>query len=1038
MKAEILKLAGVKDEKEFYKKFPTEKAFMAKYGKRLEKLKKAKVGDLIAGDISTPVTNQPLFYNDLTSNAEALVTGVSSQEKQRREALSSQQAIADASAKSNQGGLGDILGKVSPEMIASAFGKNGKKLKKAFGGADVPADALDYMNNGSMPSDISGSSDISQSAFGGIGKFIGSDIGGTASSSAAGKDFDWKGLAGKVAPGIAPIVGAIQQYDQQKKNLVKTKQYGAVSDVVLRASSSMPELSQRRYVRPEDSKINAMNPLGSGTNYLAARNGAEIQNTYAPDVMYTDLEYEPLNDSNKVKDFKKGGKVKKAAGGINLDPFAGIAGNIGGSLGSKAGKGSGKGGPGSTIGSTIGGIAGSFIPIPGVGTALGSLAGGFIGGLFDAKDQNAQQDAQDKLDQNMQGLAFQQGAKNIQQTNKGFMKEGGWVSNDWQPQVITSFGDHSMKDLLAPDPMMDTLRAGGHLSYYTPPSERAMSTERAEYGTQMAMGGDLQVHRGTAEPISYNPYLPNSGETVMFRGPSHDDGGMPISYGNNGVEVEGGEPAMVMKDGGQKDNLLVFGNLLDPMNNRKFKNVAADISKKEAKQNKILSKATALSNNADENNTFGQLELNSAFASDLGAKMNLKKYAMEKEDLAHRQNAILDTAEEFGIKPEDIGYAKFGGKFDSSESFAKGGKKGKKAPASPFTKKGQAALKSKTLIPSSVFAPKGNAFLDQVEKESDQAMGLNRYYPSGQLKPIGEQTYNNPKTIQSEAFRDVLSPETRGIGSNVYENFDPYKGGAKKEDSSKDTLNDILRSAYSSVYPFIRPTAGQPLDPDQLAPEMLATAMNQQEPVAAQLYNPMLTQATSISLQDQLNEVTAQTRAAERLAQGDPSALAMIASQGQQAKSKILGEQFRMNQAEKQRVSDQNINTLNDAQLKNLALLDQQYVRQETGKSKTKEQSIAIAKSIAEKYAQNKAENRKVKVMENMYPAFSFTQDGTAYKNPMYLAGFGPGMGREKTKGSLASGYGYTYDEDGDIIGTRKLKADEVKNGGIVKAFKNF
>jgi hypothetical protein len=515
---------------------------------------------------------------------------------------------------------------------------------------------------------------------------------------------------------------------------------------------------------------------------------------------------------------------------------------------------------------------------------------------------------------------------------------------------------------------------------------------------------------------------------------------MPISYGQNGVEVEGGEPAMVMKDGGTQDNLVVFGNLLDPVSKRKFKREAADLSKKEAKQNKIISKSTVLTNNADENDTFGQISLNSAMASTIGANMSLKKYAMEKEDLANRQNAILETAEEFGMKPEDIKFsntAKFGGKFSDTESFAKGGTKTK----SPFTKKGAKALASKDILSANIFTPKGNDFLKQVEQEQDQAMGLNRYYPSRLEKPLNEQRYANPIKIDSGAFRDALSPEARGMGSNINENFDAYKDNPKKEPKSNDTLSNILRSAYSSVYPFIRPTAAEPLDPNQLAPEYLGMSMNQQEPVQAQLYNPMLTQATSISLQDQLNEVTAQTRAAERFAQGDPSALAMIAAQGQQAKSKILGEQFRMNQVEKQRVAEQNAAVLNDAQLKNLSLLDQQYVRQSEGRSKTKTQAIEIAKSIANKYAQNKAENRKVKVMENMYPAFSFTQDGTAYKNPAYLTEIGPGMSSGKSSGKiqgLPNDWMALYDDDDNFQGTKKKKDSEVKNGGIVKAFKNF
>ncbi len=533
MKAKFLKLAGVKNEDEFYKKFPTEEAFMAKYGKQLKKA---------APGISMPVNTNAFKLPTLTNTFASTPTP----------------------------SFGSKVG-ASAKSLASNVGKGVNEMVK-------PVDL-------STPSGLAG-------------------------------------IIGGIGAGINTI-------KQTKKNIGELEKYGKVSDVVLQAANTRPERAQNKYIRPEDNLVQNINPLGTGTNYLAARNGAEIQNTYAPDVMYTDLGYEPLNDSNKVKDFKKGGKLKKAIGGAELIGLADTAADLA--------KQSGQLGAG--LGSQFGGAGGET---GGYSQMLGSfgLAGGLVGGLLDAPMLKKKQQAQSYLDKNTGLISGANQFNDFTQQNQGFMEDGGWVSNDWQPQVIASFGEHSMKDLLKPDPMMDTLRAGGHLSYYTPPSERAMSTERAEYGTEMAMGGDLQVHRGTAEPISYNPYLPNGGETVMFRGPSHDDGGMPISYGNNGVEVEGGEPAMVMKDGGQKDNLLVFGNLLDPMNNRKFKNVAADISKKEAKQNKTIDKATALSNNADENNTFGQIELNSAFASDLGAKMNLKKYAMEKEDLAHRQNAI--------------------------------------------------------------------------------------------------------------------------------------------------------------------------------------------------------------------------------------------------------------------------------------------------------------------------------------------------------------------------------------------------------------
>ena len=61
MKAQILKIAGVKSEKEFYKKFPTEEAFLKKHGKELAKLKKAQVGDVIEYTRCSRCTTSTIF-----------------------------------------------------------------------------------------------------------------------------------------------------------------------------------------------------------------------------------------------------------------------------------------------------------------------------------------------------------------------------------------------------------------------------------------------------------------------------------------------------------------------------------------------------------------------------------------------------------------------------------------------------------------------------------------------------------------------------------------------------------------------------------------------------------------------------------------------------------------------------------------------------------------------------------------------------------------------------------------------------------------
>ena len=202
----------------------------------------------------------------------------------------------------------------------------------------------------------------------------------------------------------------------------------------------------------------------------------------------------------------------------------------------------------------------------------------------------------------------------------------------------------------------------------------------------------------------------------------------------------------------------------------------------------------------------------------------------------------------------------------------------------------------------------------------------------------------------------------------------------------------------------------------------------------------MLNQATSISLQDQINEITAQARSAERMAQGDPSALAMIASQAAQAKNKVLGEQFRMNQGEAQRVAEGNRQTLNEAQKMNLGLFDQQQQRQSQARSNTKMQNIVALNSINDKILKQKAENRQVGLMENMYN-YRFSPSGVAYNlNPLQNFNvYGSGTSG-KGKG-LAAGKAFNYDDAGQIVGIRNISDDTTKNsrnGSIVKAIKGL
>jgi hypothetical protein len=1195
MKAQILKIAGVKNEKEFYRKFPTEEAFMAKHGAKLTKAQD--------GFMGAPFQGMPSSKFNVSPNS-GFNTNVSQ----------------------------------NPYMSGSLIG--GQQMQKSY------------------------ISSPNTSNFGSKMKTLGSNIGEGVKKAIAIPDLSTpSGLAGMIG-GIGAGINTIKQTD---KNIGELEKYGKVSDVVLQATKNKGEPIRNIYDRPEKYLVQNMNPKGTGTNYLAAENGAEIANYYtSPNTIYTDGGFEPLNDSN-VKQYKKGGKLKKADPGAIISAANSLAdvsrasGQLGGGLGSQWG-----GAGGETGGYTQ--MLGGF-----------GLAGGLIGGLLDAPQLKRKQQAQSYLDENTGLISGTNQLDNFTQQNSGFMENGGWVSNDWMPQTITKFGDYNMKELLAPPHDADMLRAGGHLKEYTPPSARAMYTGRdlpyqMEDGGQMAMGGELQtLWGGGLETISRNPY--DNSEIIMPKGQSHDESdgrgrtGIGIKYGDGGmsdyaeygasdqdasVEVERNEPMVKMADGGNADNLVVFGNMIEDESKKKYKVLAKEIAKDNNKQIKIMQKAALNANNNDDDTVFGQFAKNTDRANTIGPDMKLKENSMTLKHYAAKQNAILDTAKEFGLesdalakgkikyaKPNDP-YAEFGAKLskakggesvDSNDKWinkilnyettkGSGGGKGLsnfgyndwekfghlKSPQSMEEARnyfkqdylpkvnylpeglreraadwvfntgkdpriplllaagkiksnafGLAADRLKLASDPVLLEERWNEHSDEILKKSKDPKFLKKFDtarkvmyqninkgPNGEINPAYTNTWKGrsnmfaddytglindvtpmaqpapaaiiPTTRQtaiaqapirqaqqmgnldsedivienknvkrqppmvaaptpqsrysssssqfpspideqgdyympiSEQTVEPIVPQTtasgfidpRNAGWNGTDDYQ-YKDNTKDDGMSWDAIG---QTALSAIYPFIRPTAARSLDPNQLAPEMLASAMNQQEPVRAQLYNPMLTQATSISLQDQLNEVTAQTRDAMRMAQGDPSALSMIASQAQQAKSKILGEQFRMNQAEKQRVNDQNINTLNDAQMKNLGILDQQYVRQATGTSKTKEQSIAIAKSIADKIAQNKLENKQVTVMENMYPAFNFTQDGVAYKNPMYMASlnpYGSGSGTGYGNGQMPAGMIPDYDTDettgkAKIVGWKLPKETKStkRNGAIVKAIKGL
>jgi hypothetical protein len=958
MKAEILKIAGVKSEKEFYKKFPTEESFMKVHGKAL---KKAQIGAMIQGNQSPQTNPQPINFQQLYDQNDMFITG-STQDMRDKQAmdLASQQQKAGG----KKGGvvdaitnIGDIIGDISRK----GSGKNGKKLKKAlFGDETLP---MGKPGMGGM--------------LGNLGKGIGAGV-----SKAGGP------MA--VAQNVGDIVGGFQQMKDDKNTMKQAQQMAGVSGVAFQASQTQPERIQRKYVRP-DSPGNISqpgelyNPLGYGTNILAARNGTEIANTFAPNTIYTDLEeaadggmfsnfktnpdFLKLNSSGQETDIFK---FAEQGGGDVLSQFTN-------SIGSPKGQGiSGGGKIGGGIGSTIGTAFGGP-----VGGMIGKEVGKIAGNLLDQKAEKTK-NFQDQTDQNMTAMALGQGARGLQGQNASYMRDGGMAN----PQVINQFGNYKLSQLLQPDPTMDTLRAGGHLKSYTPPSERAMYTGREQF----AMGGDLETHwGGYAEPVSYNPYLPEGGETVMFRGKSHDESdgkgntGIGITYGDSPVEVERGEPAVQLRNGSDGDNsLTVYGNLKVPKfgaemigapkaAGKKFKNYVADLSKTEQKQNKLIDKAVTELDNLDVNNTYDLLKFESYKANMLGANQKLKNIADEKIKLADLQSAINDTAEEYNLVADDL---------------AKG-----------EVKKAQ----------------KGT----NVKRE--------------EIKPI-----NIPSSVNMAALRDAI--RKRAIGEITVPQDVIDRGIVKTRPASPVTKEDELglMTIANQILPLFRPTDAEPLNPNQLSGEMFALATNQVEPVQAQTFQPQLTAPFDISLQENINQNQADYRAAQRLIGYNPAALAALNAQKYAANQKVLGEQFKLNQAMKNQVFADNRNLLNQTGVQNLGILDQQYGRQQEALSKTKATTQAALNSISAKYAQNQLENRTLQSYENLYNYRFDPRFRAMNMNP--LAQFNlEGSGYSGTPfGNMTPKEIELYAKQMEVAQEKQKKMTTGKNGALVKAIKSM
>lgn len=161
----------------------------------------------------------------------------------------------------------------------------------------------------------------------------------------------------------------------------------------------------------------------------------------------------------------------------------------------------------------------------------------------------------------------------------------------------------------------------------------------------------------------------------------------------------------------------------------------------------------------------------------------------------------------------------------------------------------------------------------------------------------------------------------------------------------------------------------------QIAPEIFTIATERADFVPPQRYEPQLYQPYQVSFQDRLNQNQSTFNAISRQIGGNQnaSAVAALAAQKYQADNAVLADEFRTNQGITNDITNKNIALLNQAQLTNLQLDDQQFVRQEQARVNTRQNIRNAVQSISDKI---KAANRD-EATYNLRQQILFPQWGT-------------------------------------------------------------
>lgn len=543
------------------------------------------------------------------------------------------------------------------------------------------------------------------------------------------------------------------------------------------------------------------------------------------------------------------------------------------------------------------------------------------------------------------------------------------------------------------------------------------------YGTG---SGALLRNGGSITPM--DQYGASGSPMYEFEGPSHEQGGIPISFQGKKVEVEGGETAY--RDG--TGALNIFGNLKLPGTNLKFKTAGKHIGKLEAALSKKLTRAQALMQTNNPQDKFEGLSYNAgklihvAASSDMGALGTLKEKLSRLQEqvlsaggetntvTARNGATITDQQPKKKLKPSraerhnNPGNIKYAGWLAKKYGAVKGEQSsdGDYFARFPDSQTGLKAMKG--LL-------KGPGYKNLSVQKALQRWTNSEGY-NIDLKDLKDR---NVGTLNDTDLRRVMDIITRGEDSRLYDLDSLFS--IRRDDPGIDiaikppALKPLQLRDGPGTYVNTPPDAGTPTAPpagappipeinvpgtpvrkgrrnplafSQVAPELLALG-DRADFTPGQRYEPSLYQPYQVSFQDRLNENQATFNRVATQTGNNPAAISMLAAQKYTADSAALADEFRTNQGITNEVTNKNIALLNDAQLKNLQLADTQFVRQSQAVANTRQNIYNAISSLSSKLGQSRLETRSYNAMSSLFPQYDFDNEGNSQFIPNEQMSFG-------------------------------------------------